>query len=215
MAIVNPATGSDSEGAVSLAFRNRIKAKHGILIYLLKSGYKASMSESFLGHVKKNISLSCSHSGRGGRRSVRWRRFLQPVVDGMNETLITGTNIKRSEYTEKDFPLVLAAREGVTSGDPWLRLTTNSYHISAFSAEDAAKVFKFAIGDRVLLHRGHAKWKSWPKLKVSSKGAWGKKIFRVVDAKLRKSGIRKMTAGCGCGRVRGTLSHLLLLHFPF
>jgi hypothetical protein len=174
--------------ATSSSFRDKIFKDYGINWYFLKKGHKAYLAERYIGFVKTKLSQALLH--KGGKN---WIQFVQPLVDEYNNERIAGTSYRRSSISRENFSHFLS--QLLKTEQPELQF--NSAKAGPFqSAEWNKKIFKFNLGDRVLLAR-RANWKETEEklksfTKISSVGGFGKSDFTISGRQLRTNKSAKL-----------------------
>lgn len=174
--------------ATSSTFREKIFKDYGITWYFLKKGHKAFLAERYIGFVKTKLSQALQH--KGGKN---WIQFVSALVDEYNSEKIAGTSYRRSSISRENFSHFLS--QLLKTDEPELRF--NGAKAGPFLSENwNKKIFKFNLGDRVLLAR-RANWKETDEklksfTKISSVGGFGKSIFTVSGRQLRTNKSAKL-----------------------
>ena len=169
--------------ATSMAFRDGLLKKYGFSWYFLKKGHKAYLAERYIGFLKTKLSQILKH--KGGKR---WLEYLPAICSEYNKTKIEGTSYRRQAVNRVNFSHFLA--QLLKTSEP--ELTFNSFKAGPFENRDwNRRIFKFDLGDRVLLAR-RAVWddeseKKKAFTKTSVEGGYGKRIFTVGGRQLRAS----------------------------
>ena len=169
--------------ATSLDFRDRIYRDYKIVWRFLKKGHKAYLAERYIGFVKTKLSQALAH--KGGKN---WIQFVRPIVDEYNKEKIEHTSYRRQAVNRQNFSHFLSQ----LMGTPEPELEFNRFKAGPFANEEwNKKIFKFNLGQKVLLAR-RANWKdSEEKLKtftkISSVGGFGKTVYTVTGRQLRCS----------------------------
>lgn len=169
--------------ATSPSFRERLSREFGIRWYFLKKGHKAFLAERYIGFVKTKLSQALSH--KGGKN---WVRFVAPLVEEYNSEKIAGTSYRRRSIKRENFDHFLA--QLLKTDQP--ELTFNGFKAGPFANPDwNKKIFKFDLGQRVLLAR-RANWKETDEkltafTKVSVRGGFGPTVFTVSGRQLRST----------------------------
>ena len=169
--------------ATSPAFRDRLLQEYGIRWYFLRKGHKAFLAERYIGFVKTKLSQALQH--KGGRN---WIQFVAPLVAEYNAEKIAGTSYKRQAISRANFDHFLA--QLLKSPQP--ELLFNQSRAGPFESADwNKKIFKFDLGQRVLLAR-RANWKEADEklktfTKISAEGGFGPSVYTVSGRQLRSS----------------------------
>jgi hypothetical protein len=138
---------SDRDAAVtSPAFRLRLKKDYGISWSFLRSRSHAHRAERAIFFLKRRLSQALNLNPKGDNS---WVRHLPSILREYNSRVVPGTLIPRDSVTKFNYMEVL--EELRASTDP-----TMLWNISAssnFSPFLQKKLFKFRVGDRVLVAR--------------------------------------------------------------
>ncbi len=169
--------------ATSPAFRDKLYKDYGIKWYFLKKGHKAFLAERYIGFVKTKLSQALQH--KGGKN---WIKFVEPIVTEYNKEKIGGTSYKRGSISRENFSHFLSQLLNVEQPE----LTFNGFKAGPFQSEEwNKKIFKFSLGQRVLLAR-RANWKETEEkltafTKISSVGGFGKTVYTISGRQLRSN----------------------------
>lgn len=169
--------------ATSSAFRERLERDYGLKWYFLKKGHKAFLAERYIGFVKTKLSQALLH--KGGKN---WTQFVAPLVSEYNAEKIAGTSYRRRSLNSRNFDHFLA--QLLKTDQP--ELLFNGFKAGPFeSAEWNRKIFKFDLGQKVLLAR-RANWKEAEQkltafTKVSAVGGFGPTVYTVSGRQLRST----------------------------
>ena len=167
--------------ATSPSFREQLFKDYGINWYFLKKGHKAFLAKRYIGFVKTKLSQALLH--KGGKN---WIQFVGPLVEEYNSEKIAGTSYKRQAISRENFDHFLT--QLLKTEQP--ELNFNGFKAGPFESQDwNKKIFKFDLGQRVLLAR-KANWKDaeekWTTFtKVSTQGGFGSKVYTVSGRQLR------------------------------
>jgi len=186
--------------ATSQTFRERMEKKFGIRWMFLVKGSKSYLAERYIRFMKTALSKMLTL-----RRSKKWVQFVDPIVEAYNGEKIAGTSYRRNRVTRENF--LDFAGQVLKMKDP--ELAFNSCRVGPFAQDSINKqIFKFRVGDRVLL-AVEADWKKKRSgfYKKSVEGGFTKssdagKRFTVSGRQL------KVTKGYR-GLVQGTLPHFI------
>jgi hypothetical protein len=129
--------------ATSQVFRERMEKKFGIRWMFLVKGSKSYLAERYIRFMKTALSKMLTL-----RRSKKWLQFVKPIVDAYNGEKIAGTAYRRNRVTRENF--LDFAGQVLKMKDP--ELAFNSCRVGPFAQDSINKqIFKFKVGDRVLL----------------------------------------------------------------
>ena len=169
--------------ATSLAFREKLIKDYGISWYFLKKGHKAFLAERYIGFVKTKLSQALAH--KGGKN---WIQFVAPLVEEYNNEKLAGTSYKRKAVNRENFDHFLT--QFLKTKEP--ELLFNGFKAGPFeNPEWNKKIFKFDLGQRVLLAR-RANWKDAEQklgafTSISTEGGFGPVIYTISGRQLRAS----------------------------
>jgi hypothetical protein len=169
--------------ATSPNFQKTIFDRYNIVWRFLKKGHKAYLAERYIGFVKTKLSQALAH--KGGKN---WTKFVKPLVDEYNSEKIEHTSYRRQAVNRGNFSHFLS--QLLKTDEP--ELTFNSFKAGPFANETwNRKIFKYNLGQRVLLAR-RANWKdNQEKLKtftkISTAGGFGSAVYTVTGRQLRAS----------------------------
>lgn len=169
--------------ATSLNFRDKIEKDFGVKWYFLKKGHKAYLAERYIGFVKTKLSQALLH--KGGKN---WVNFVKPLVEEYNREKIAGTSYRRQAINRSTFGHFLS--QLWKTEEPELRF--NGFKAGPFASADwNRKIFKFDLGQKVLLAR-RANWKEADEklktfTKISSEGGFGPTVYTISGRQLRSS----------------------------
>jgi hypothetical protein len=173
---------TDRDVAISgQAFQREVKRKYGINWIHLRSRSKAYKAERMIRFLKTRLSTALLHD----KNDKNWVQHLPGILNDYNSRYIQGTNVRRRDACKENYMLILAQKYGVR--DPTAYFNTSV--VGNFSPEMASKIFKFAVGSKVLLATS-ADYSRKPKGGVFEKksvtGSYGKKVY-TVEAQYLKS----------------------------
>ena len=94
--------------------------------------------------MKRHLSIACLYN-----HTTRWIDFLPKICDNFNSTLYPHTSFKRNTITRENYLQFLSQLHHV--GDA--SLLFNTYTMNNFSPEMAKDIYRYAIGQRVLIRR--------------------------------------------------------------
>ena len=150
---------------------------------LFEKGHKAFLAERYIGFLKTKLSQILKY--KGGKY---WIDYLTAITTEYNQTKIEGTSYRRQAVNRINFSHFLS--QLLKTPEP--ELTFNSFKAGPFENADwNRRIFKFDLGDRVLLSRS-ATWddekeKKKAFTKISVEGGFGKRVFTVGGRQLRSS----------------------------
>jgi|694.fasta_scaffold55292_4 hypothetical protein len=169
--------------ATSPNFRLEIMKRFNIRWFFLRKGHKAYLAERYIGFIKTKLNQALLR--KGGKK---WVQFVQPICDAYNTQKIEGTSYRRSGVMNENFSHFL--QQLLKTSEP--ELTFNAFKAGPFQNQLwNRKIFKFDLGQRVLIAR-RANWQSSEdKLKTFSKiseiGGFGKTVYTVGGRQLRST----------------------------
>jgi hypothetical protein len=169
--------------ATSLDFQDKIFKDYGISWRFLRKGHKAYLAERYIGFVKTKLSQALLK--KGGKN---WTKFVAPIVDEYNTEKIESTSYRRQAINRTNFSHFLS--QLLKTDEPELEF--NKFKAGPFLNDLwNRKIFKYNLGQRVLLAR-RANWKEAEEklkafTKVSMVGGFGKTVFTVTGRQLRCS----------------------------
>ena len=181
--------------ATSPAFRSQIVDKYGIEWYFLKKGNKSYLAERYIGFVKTKLSQALEQASAASPDHPvvkKWETYVPDLCSEYNKQKVEGTSYKRQAVSRTNFDHFMGQLLGVS--DP--NLLYNGFAAGPFGHDSwNRKIFKFELGDKVLVARA-ANWK-FPseKLgsfgKVSVRGAFSEKPYTISGRQLRADKSRK------------------------
>ena len=169
--------------ATSLNFRDTIYNRYKIKWGFLKKGHKAYLAERYIGFMKTKLSQALAQ--RGGKK---WIQFVDPIVKEYNNEKIENTSYRRQAVNRVNFDHFLS--QLLKTSEPELEF--NRFKAGPFeNSQWNKKIFKFDLGQRVLLARS-ANWKDSKEkakafTKISMVGGFGKTVYTVTGRQLRCS----------------------------
>jgi hypothetical protein len=136
---------TDRDTAVAgKAFQNRIKRELGINWIHLKNRSKAYKAERMIAFMKQRLSMALELNKKGDKN---WVQHIDSIVNDYNEQFIKGTNIRRRDASKKNYMQILEQKLKTKDPTPYFNLAVSG----DFSPQLAAKLFKYRVGQRVLL----------------------------------------------------------------
>ena len=129
--------------ATSPAFREAVETKFGIRWMFLVKGSKSYLAERYIRLAKETLSKALLLGG-----TKKWVQFVDPIVAAYNGEKIEGTSYSRNRVTQSNF--LHFAGQLLRVKDP--ELSFNQCRVGPFKQESINnRIFKFKVGDRVLL----------------------------------------------------------------
>jgi hypothetical protein len=173
---------SDRDSVVtSDKFIGNLKKKYGVKWYYLYKNSKSWLAEVFIRYIKQKLSQATLASGR----SRQWARYLPAILADHNTAVIPGTSYRRQAVRKENWAHFL--QQVLKSKEPEMRFSSSRIGDFRHGAWNA-KIFKFKLGQRVLL----AKKANWKKPlstfhKASVKGSFGSTPVTISGRQLRKT----------------------------
>lgn len=175
--------------ATSPSFRQTVQDKYGLRWYFLRKGHKSWLAERFVRHLKTKLSQGLASRGAG---SKRWTDLLPAICRAYNDERVEGTTYRRGAVNETNFDRFVGQLFGVKGGDPSLERYNRSVAGPFEQAAWNKRVFRFGLGDKVLLLRT-ANWRDRSSAsqgtstfgKPSLEGAFGTRPYTVSRRQLR------------------------------
>ncbi len=167
--------------AKSSKFRKKIQEDYNIKWDFLRKGHKAYLAERYVRFLKTKLSQALRR--KGGKT---WVDFLKEICSEYNKSKIEGTSFRRQGVNQANFSQFLS--QLLKTKEP--ELLFNSSKAGPFVQESwNKKIFKFDLGQRVLLARV-ANWvDADEKMRVFSRaslrGSFGQRVFTVGARQLR------------------------------
>jgi hypothetical protein len=178
---------SDRETALtSRRFRRGILKAYNIKMIFLLSRSKAFHSERLLRYCKERLSMAMkAHPGEKD-----WTRFISKIVANYNSKQIPGTTIVRNSVN-KDNYLELLEQLYRTKAPTMLFNLSSSAN---FTPKTSKMLWKFSVGDRVLVERKqNYKEKNSAFLKTSVHGAYAPTAHVIEGLFLKSNGVLFLT----------------------
>ena len=171
---------SDRDSVVSSSnFRQKIIRDYGIKWDFLRKGHKAYLAERYVRFLKTKLSQALDL--KGGKN---WIQYLAAICSEYNQTKIEGTSYRRQAINNYNFSHFLTQ----LLKTPQPELLFNSAKAGPFVHEAwNRKIFKFHLGQRVLLSRT-ANWSGGQQqvfVRPSVRGAFGKQVYTISGRQLR------------------------------
>ena len=183
--------------ATSKNFRGELFTKYGIEWHFLRKGNKAFRAERYVGFVKTKLSQALASPAAATKKGPKcWTVFVEPLCERYNKENIFGTSYTRQSVDPSNFDHFIGQLFYGKSFSEDATLSYNGFAAGPFATPQwNKKIFKFDLGDRVLVSR-KANWKfDSEKLhsfrKVSADGGFGKSVYTVSGRQLRLDKTRK------------------------
>ncbi len=186
---------SDRETSVlSKKFRDSLRERYGAEVTFLSARNKSYLAESYIGKVKKSLSMGVEASRVAGDADFRcWTKLLPGVLLTFNRKFVSGTRFRRNAVDESNFEELLSQKHGVRDAS----LVWNSRSISGGSLRDKKwkkKLWKYAVGQRVLAKK-KALGATDQFEKPSVRGGYSSKVYTVHSQSLASCGPLSLVPG--------------------
>lgn len=172
---------SDRETALtSLSFMRKMKKDFNINFMFLKSRSKSFLAERGIRTAKEALSIACSMN-----KSKKWTEFIEPFLKSYNSKRIKGTTYKRSSVNRNNYMDFL--RQVLKADDASIFFNVSSFSDKSLSGKNASKIWKFKVGEKVLLSQSADYTldpKNFPKKSVTGAYPSGV-IYEVTSRKLK------------------------------
>lgn len=180
--------------ATSPSFQKRIKELYNIKWYFMVKGSKSYLAERYIRYAKEKLTQACEI-----KNTKTWLQFVKSICDEHNKEIIDKTSYSRNAIDKKNFNHFLEQRLSlsskkrkssniITSSDPTL-LFNSARIYNGFASEKWNKsIFKYNIGDNVLL-ANRADWnkKHHAFQKTSQWGTFSATVYTVIGRQLRST----------------------------
>jgi len=175
--------------AQSERFRDRLVKKYGVKWRFLVKNHKSFLAERYIRFGKEQLGKALAAANP---RTYNWVQFLEPIQEAHNDMKVPGTNMRRGAIDDTNFDELVAQLFKVR--DPTLDRYP-MFKAGPFNNPQWNKaIFKYDIGDRVLLLRSAA-WKTAALnkderktnafTKTSSEGSFTRQSFTIAGRQLR------------------------------
>lgn len=174
--------------AQSPNFRRYLEKNYGIKWFFLPKNSKSYLAERYIGFVKTKLSQAMTI-----RNTERWVDLVPPLLREYNTQRVEGTTYARQAVNRKNFHHFLG--QLLKTDDP--EILFNGNRVGPFENQSwNDKVFKFRLGEKVLLSRA-AEWKASARrdagdistyhafTKHSVEGGFSKAVYTVSGMQLR------------------------------
>lgn len=178
----------DREPAVfSKHFRTRLSRERGVDIKFLTRRHKSYRAESMIRWVKVALTKTVNQRVANGDPDFRgWADTLPAVVKSFNRRSAHGTSFRRSDIRLTNYHAYL--NELFQTDDSSLLLNTGNLNADRlFSDRWLARLFKFKVGDEVLVHRSATRQHGEAFAKPSVEGSFRQRPARVQSRWLKRS----------------------------
>ncbi len=185
---------SDQERSImSKKFQESVKKNYGATVYSLPLRHKSFQAERFIRTVKQHLSMAVeARKADGDKEYKNWVRLLPSVLRELNRKFIKGTRFRRNVVDDSNFEELLDAIYGPNSFSLWNTRVIDCRSIK--SKKWKAKIWKFALGQKVLVRR-----KTLGRLNLSYKasveGGYSSEPREVERRYLKSSGPSSVTPG--------------------
>ena len=145
---------SDQEPAIlSRHFRKQLEAEKGVSVVFLTRKNKSFLAETYIHHVKKAIAKATEMRRMESDPDYRnWISLLPAIVKTFNNRYARGTSFKRKDVNASNFHDFLG--EMLKTEDPTLLMHTRSIDADRLASRKwIARLFRFDLGQKVLVHR--------------------------------------------------------------
>lgn len=204
---------SDRDTAVTgKSFLEWLKTNYKTDISFLRSRSKAFLSERMIRFMKERLSLALKFHSRDVKLKDRynWTRHVNPILEDYNSKFVTGTDIKRSSVNETNYFRVLEDRWKIKDAPTMMSLLTQNSIPKPLSD----KIFKYDIGDKVLLSRdANYNLKQSKFTKRSVTGSFGPDPYIIIARKLKNTRNLFLTPVYGLKQLSGLFYETELKYF--
>jgi hypothetical protein len=172
---------SDRDCVVSQRFRDQVKKKWGVSWVFLKSRGHAMKAERQIRYCKERFSVLLASDPE----DKSWVKHVKTVQDDYNGRYVTGCKgLKRKDVNKRNY--LQALRCLYRLEDPTIQFSVSDS--ANYSERLAAKLFRYNIGDRVILARRSAYVKGERATrfeKPSVKGRFGPTTYLIVGRRMK------------------------------
>jgi hypothetical protein len=170
---------TDRDTAISgKAFQRSMKERYGINWIHLRTRSKAFKAERMIRFLKTRLSTALAFNEKGDND---WLQHLPGILEDYNERFINGTTIRRRDASKKNYLEILAQKMGgggVADPEAYFNVSV----LGNFTPEMSDRIFKYKVGDRVMLAT-YVDYSNKPARgafeKKSVTGSFGKKVYSV------------------------------------
>lgn len=196
----------DREPAVfSRRFRNRLLRERGVSVAFLTRRHKSYRAESMIRWIKVGLVRTVRQRQADGDPEYRcWTATLPTLIKSFNRRKAQGTRFRRADITAANYHQYI--NELFQTEDASL-LFNSAAGLNAdrlFSNRWLKRLFKFDVGDTVLVHRSATRQHGEAFPKPSERGSFAPEPAVVVSRWLKRSlkqflvpGTRAARSGCG------------------
>lgn len=138
---------SDRDSVVTRIFRDYIKKRYNISWIFLYNRSKSFRAETMISYLKERLA-----TGMDGSNDGEWVKLLPGIIRDYNSKMIKGTKIRRTSVNKHNYMDFLAKK--FDTDYPSLMINGMTGHV--FIPEFNRKLFKFQIGEKVLLRSDSA-----------------------------------------------------------
>ena len=168
---------SDRDTVVKPDFIKYMFDKYAIRWHFLIHRSKAALAEKLIEYTKRHLSMAMAMN-----KQKNWVQYVPEIVRSYNAGFISRTKIVRSSLHENNYLSKLKALYKVR--DPTLFF--NGFDMGRFTPKMERKLFKFRVGETVLvLRKLDLGVKTSQFDKTSVKGKFSKTLYTVTERKLK------------------------------
>lgn len=167
--------------ATSSTFREKMKQLYNVRWHFLVKGSKSYLAERYIRYMKEKLSQTMAV-----KKTKTWYTFVKAITDEYNNEKIAGTSYKRKSILPSNFYHFMSQLIKVEEPE----LLFSGSKINEFLTKTwNQNIFKFSIGDQVLLARRSDWSKKLPGgpsfFKPSQWGTFGEEIYTIGARQLR------------------------------
>jgi hypothetical protein len=170
---------SDRDVATSAKFRRGIFRTHGVVWKYLRNNSKAFLAENGIRHFRSAVSVALeANPGKD------YRQFIPGIVNHYNAQPLPNTNVIRSSINADNYLSKLSQIYKTTDPDMLFNVASGGN----FTRETERVLFRYKVGDRVLLNRkADYEQKTTAFDKASHLGTYGKTVFTIRKLVLKSN----------------------------
>ena len=177
---------TDRDTAIaSKKFQEGIYKKYGVRWHHIMNRGKAYKAERMIAFIKNRLSKALEAKKAKGE-PPNWVSLIPNIVKEHNDGFIEGTDVVRRKVNKHNYVDALAKIYGDEEAPHFAQSTSLA---KSFSKKTAAKLFKFDVGDNVLLSvtADYTKKSSLFSKKTVEGAYGGDRVYRVTDRGLKRS----------------------------
>ena len=170
---------------VSRAFRERMAEERDVSFVFLSRKSKSYMAEGMISWTKKAIAKATEMRRREGDPKFRnWVSLLPNIIKTFNERPARGTSFRRKDVDHVNFEKFL--NEVFKTRDATMSRNTGTLDADSIGSRKwVSRLFRFSVGERVLVHRKAEGTSAITFFKPSSKGAFSE-TPRIIHQRVLK-----------------------------